>query len=229
MRDTSQLHPELQKKLKQLVKQCEKEGLKIGISECLRTTKEQDDLYAQGRTKPGTIVTNCMGKTYSSMHQWGVAFDFYRNDGKGAYNTSGKFFEKVGAIGRDLGLEWGGDWKSFRDMPHFQLPDWGSTAVKLKAKYGRPENFFKTWSNGGESADKASKSDGSSKIKYTVTAKSGLKLRNKPSAISSTIVVMPSEATFVYANEKSSDGKWLKGTYGKKMGWASAKYLRKSK
>lgn len=221
MRDVTQLHPELQIKLRQLVAMCENSGLKIGISECLRSTQEQDELYAQGRTKPGTIVTNCKGNTYSSMHQWGVAFDFYRNDGKGAYNNSGKFFEKVGAIGKKLGLEWGGDWKSFPDRPHFQLPNWGSTAVKLKAVYGQPAKFFKTWDNGGKAPSTTTKEK-----TYTVTAKSGLRLRNKPSLTSSTIVIMPTQAKFVYANEKSKDGKWLKGTYGKKMGWASTKYLK---
>lgn len=219
MRDVKQLHPELQKKLQKLVKQCEANGLKIGISECLRSTKEQDDLYAQGRTKPGRIVTNAKGSTYSSMHQWGVAFDFYRNDGKGAYNTSGKFFEKVGAIGKAIGLEWGGDWKSIKDMPHFQLPDWGSTASILKAKYGEPANFFKEWNNGGKAPSTTSKQ----KV-MVVTAKSGLRLRNKPSLISSVIVNMPKEATFVPTGEKQNG--FVKGTYGKKMGWASEKYLR---
>lgn len=220
MRDVSQLHPELQKKLRKLVKQCEINGLKIGISECLRSTKEQDDLYAQGRTKPGPIVTNARGSNYSSMHQWGVAFDFYRNDGKGAYNTSGKFFEKVGAIGKSIGLEWGGDWKSIKDMPHFQLPNWGSTTSTLKRLYKEPAMFFKTWDNGG----KAATTKKSSKKSKKVTAKSGLRLRNKPSTLSKTIVIMPREATFVPTGE-SKNG-FYKGTYGKKMGWASAKYLK---
>ena len=206
MRDVTQLHPELQIKLRQLMVMCENSGLKIGISECLRSTQEQDD---------------CKGSTYSSMHQWGVAFDFYRNDGKGAYNNSGKFFEKVGAIGKKLGLEWGGDWKPFPDKPHFQLPNWGSTAAKLKAVYGQPAKFFKTWDNGGKASSTTTKAK-----TYTVVAKSGLRLRNKPSLTSGTIVIMPPEAKFVYANEKSKDGKWLKGTYGKKMGWASSKYLK---
>jgi peptidoglycan L-alanyl-D-glutamate endopeptidase CwlK len=36
----------------------------------------------------------------------------------------------VGKIGKDLGLEWGGDWKTMKDLPHFQLrPQW---AAKLK-------------------------------------------------------------------------------------------------
>ena len=144
-RDRSKLHPEAQKKVEELIVACEKEGLKIGISECLRTVAEQDALYAQGRTTKGSIVTNAKGSQYESMHQWGIAFDFYRNDGKGAYENKDKFFQKVGKIGQSLGLEWGGSWKSFVDMPHFQLPDWGSNANKLKKEYGTPEKFMATW------------------------------------------------------------------------------------
>lgn len=144
-RDITKLHPELQEKAKKLVTECAKQGLKIGIGECFRTVAEQDALYAQGRTKAGNIVTNARGSSYSSHHQWGTAFDFYRNDGRGAYNTSGGFFDKVGKIGKKLGLEWGGDWTSPVDKPHFQLPYWGSTTVILKKTFGTPENFKKTW------------------------------------------------------------------------------------
>lgn len=145
MRDISMLHPKLKSLIQELKVECEKQGLKIGISECLRTKEEQDRLYAKGRTLSGNIVTNAKGSTYSSMHQWGVAFDFYRNDGKGAYENGDGFFEKAGKIGKSLGLEWGGDFKSIKDLPHFQLPYWGSTTAKLKSMYKTPENFFKTW------------------------------------------------------------------------------------
>lgn len=154
MREINDLHPRLQEKIVELKTLVRKElKIEIGISECLRTKAEQDALYAKGRTVAGSIVTNCQGSTYSSMHQWGVAFDFYLiadvdNDGKttdDAFNNQTKLFNKVGAIGKRIGLEWGGAWKSITDLPHFQLPDWGSTATKLKKQYGTPEKFFKTW------------------------------------------------------------------------------------
>lgn len=145
MRDINALHPDLQEKISELLAVCEQSGLKIGICECLRTKAEQDALYAKGRTAPGSIVTNAKGSTYSSMHQWGVAFDFYRNDGSSAYKDADGFFTKVGKIGQSLGLEWGGDWEKPVDKPHFQLPYWGSTAKGLKSKYSIPENFMKEW------------------------------------------------------------------------------------
>lgn len=145
-RDIKQLHPRLQELITKLQAQCSKQGLKIGISECMRTIAEQDALYAKGRTdKSSCIVTNAKGNTYSSCHQWGIAFDFYRNDGEGAYNDADGFFTKVGKIGQSIGLEWGGSWKSIIDKPHFQLSDWGSTTTKLKQLYSTPDKFIKTW------------------------------------------------------------------------------------
>ena len=173
MRDIKALHPELQKKYAQLIKLCAKKGITIGVAECLRTKAEQDALYAKGRTAPGKIVTNAKGSSYSSMHQWGVAFDFYLKtdiDGDGqisddAYNNAKKTFNQVGALAKSIGLEWGGDWKSIKDLPHIQLKDWGSTASKLKAKYGTPEKFMETWqgATGQAAATTAEKSQTSDK------------------------------------------------------------------
>lgn len=152
-RDITQLHPTLQQKVSKLKEECAKKGIKILFSECLRTKEEQDDLYAQGRSKPGNIVTNAKGSTYSSQHQWGIAIDFYIDqdvDGDGkktddAFNNSTKLFDKVGKIAKSIGLGWGGDWTSIKDKPHLYLKDWGSTTSKLKKKYDTPEKFFKTW------------------------------------------------------------------------------------
>lgn len=145
-RDVTKLHPDLQVLVEKLKTECAKKGLKIGISECVRTVTEQDKLYSYGRTDMSRgKVTNARGSSYSSMHQWGVAFDFYRNDGKGAYYDKDGFFRKVGQVGKSIGLEWGGDWKSIIDQPHFQLPNWGSTASQLKKLYGTPVKFMGTW------------------------------------------------------------------------------------
>lgn len=141
--DLTVLHPTLQEKIAELIKVCEKNNLKIRVTQGLRTAAEQDALYARGRTKPGNKVTNAKGGY--SMHNWGVAFDFCRNDGSGAYNDSDGFFTKVGKLGVSIGLEWGGNWKSPVDKPHFQLPDWGSTTATLRQQYGTFEKFKATW------------------------------------------------------------------------------------
>jgi hypothetical protein len=38
-----------------------------------------------------------------------------------AWNPQGPLWKKLGAAGEKLGLEWGGRWESFPDLPHFQL------------------------------------------------------------------------------------------------------------
>ena len=143
-RDITQLHPRLQDKIAQLKVLCEKQGLQLGISECFRSVAEQDALYAQGRTKAGSIVTNAKGSTYSSQHQWGIAFDIFQNI-KGQEYSDAAFFINVATLAKSLGLAWGGDWSSFKDTPHFYLPDWGSTTTKLKQQYGSFEAFKRTW------------------------------------------------------------------------------------
>ncbi len=153
-RDITMCHPRLQVLAEKLVAEGKKQGLIIKIGECFRSVAEQDALYAQGRTTAGNIVTYARGSSYSSMHQWGVAFDVIRNDGKGLYNNNDGWFDKVGRLGKSLGLEWGGDWTSPVDKPHFQLPDWGSTADKLKHMYYNVDNFRCTWAKEAVKVDK---------------------------------------------------------------------------
>ncbi len=150
-------HPELQQRAEKLVSTCRSKGLLIGIGECFRTVEEQEKLYSKGRTTPGKIVTNARGNSFGSHHQWGTAFDIYRNDGKGAYNDSDGFFKKVGQIGVQLGLEWGGNWTSPVDKPHFQLPYWGSDTKKLKNTYITPDKFKQSWNDKDDKEKKMEK------------------------------------------------------------------------
>jgi peptidoglycan L-alanyl-D-glutamate endopeptidase CwlK len=89
----------------------------------LRTFAEQDALYAQGRTKPGPIVTKAQGGL--SLHNYGLAIDIALIlDGKEASWDEKKDFD---------GWEWGGDWK-FTDTPHFQKT-FGKSVRELLALY----------------------------------------------------------------------------------------------
>lgn len=144
-RDIELLHPEMRARCLEFIEACRKSGLIVGISQTWRSKAEQDELYSQGRTKPGSIVTNC--RYPYSPHNWGVAFDIYRNDGHGAYNDSDGWFKRCGQVGKKLGLFWGGDFKSFVDKPHFELPDYlpNNSCRTLIAKYGTPEKFRATW------------------------------------------------------------------------------------
>ena len=98
----------------------------------LRTFAEQDGLYAQGRTKPGKVVTNAKGG--QSYHNYGLAIDVVllidrdKNgthetaswDTKPDYDGDGKSdWQEIVTIFKRYGWAWGGDWK-FYDAPHFQ-------------------------------------------------------------------------------------------------------------
>lgn len=137
----NQILPEVKEIEEELLKKCAESGYDVKIVCDIRTVEEQNRLYAQGRTSRGSIVTNANGSSYESYHQWGLAFDFcHKTLG---YNVDDSFWLGVGAIGKSLGLEWGGDWTSFVDRPHLQLSKYGSNVGALKQKYGTPENMFK--------------------------------------------------------------------------------------
>lgn len=196
-RDIKQLHPRLQLLAAELVSKCAAVGITIKFSECLRTKEEQDALYAQGRTKPGNIVTSVRGSTYSSQHQWGIAIDFYIDmdvDGDGsksddAFNNATKLFDKVGEIALMIGLGWGGNWKSLVDKPHLYLPDWGSTTSKLKQQYTTPDKFMKTWVLNKEETTVASDPAGGYKVGEFVTVSTHYRHPNDP--IEAHVVVNP--------------------------------------
>jgi len=111
------LLPLVERKAKELVQSMNNIGLPIRITEGYRSPERQAELYAQGRTKPGAIVTNA--KAGESYHNYGLAFDVVFI--KQGYSATKEQWDTLGSIGERLGLEWGGRWTSFSDKPHFQL------------------------------------------------------------------------------------------------------------
>jgi LysM repeat protein len=101
---------------------CAHAGLTILISQGLRTWEEQDRLYSIGRTVPpmGKVVTNAKGG--QSYHNFGLAFDIVVLDsvGKADWDTNHPGWTAAAGIGKSVGLEWGGDFKSLKDLPHYQ-------------------------------------------------------------------------------------------------------------
>lgn len=118
------LRPEVQPIARALVHKAAQAGIQIKILSALRSYEEQEALYAQGRTTTGAKVTNARGG-YSN-HNFGIAFDIGIFEGTKYLGESPKY-KAVGALGMDLGLEWGGNWKTIVDQPHFQLrPSWAN-------------------------------------------------------------------------------------------------------
>lgn len=118
------LLPEVQPVARALVQKAAANGVTIKVISGTRTYAEQDALYAKGRTEPGDKVTNARGG-YSN-HNFGIAFDIGVFSGNKYQGESPKY-KAVGLLGMDLGLEWGGNWTSIVDQPHFQLrPAWAA-------------------------------------------------------------------------------------------------------
>lgn len=117
------LHPAVHDVARALVHRAAGQGITVKLISGTRTYAEQNALYQKGRTAPGPRVTNATGG-YSN-HNFGIAFDVGIFSGN-RYLEESPAYKAVGAIGVDLGLSWGGNWKSLVDEPHFQLvPKWG--------------------------------------------------------------------------------------------------------
>jgi peptidoglycan L-alanyl-D-glutamate endopeptidase CwlK len=115
----STLVPSAQAKAREWLVRCRAEGINVKVICGLRNYEEQAELYAHGRTKPGPKVTNAMPGY--SWHNFGVAWDFVVFDANGQPLWDSPLMERCGVIGEELGLEWGGRWKSPEDKPHLQL------------------------------------------------------------------------------------------------------------
>ena len=115
-KDISQLLPVAQEACKLFLELCEKAGLKVKLTETYRSQERQNELYAQGRTTPGQIVT----WTKTSRHTSRRAWDICQNIKGREYDTSTGFFDKCGEIAASLGITWGGTWKT-PDRPHFEI------------------------------------------------------------------------------------------------------------
>lgn len=91
-------------------------GYDLRVTSSYRSFKEQDFLYAKGRTTIGRIITNAKGG--QSLHNYGVAFDLVdRNKG---YDIEWKKVWLLWNYITEGKGEWGGNWTNFRDAPHFQ-------------------------------------------------------------------------------------------------------------
>jgi peptidoglycan L-alanyl-D-glutamate endopeptidase CwlK len=98
-------------------------GVTVEVISGLRSWAQQSALYAQGRTKPGRIVTNA--RPGSSWHNYGLAIDLGLFKA-GKYLDSSdpklaaKLYAELGKIAAGMGIEWAGTWRSFPEGPHFQ-------------------------------------------------------------------------------------------------------------
>ncbi len=103
-----------------------------------RSYAEQDALYAKGRTAPGPVVTNAKGGF--SKHNFKIAGDFGVFSGSSYLDNTNpalasRIHKAVAAwVKANLPkMEWGGDWTSFRDEPHYQYRT-GLTLAQMRER-----------------------------------------------------------------------------------------------
>ena len=117
-RNINDLHTKVTAMASEFINRCKAEGIDVLITSTYRDAESQNELYAQGRTKPGKKVTNA--KAGQSYHNWRVAFDFVPVvNGKAQWNDA-ELFTKCGEIAEGVGLEWAGRWVKFKELAHCQ-------------------------------------------------------------------------------------------------------------
>lgn len=117
-------------------------GFEVRIISGSRTYAEQDQLYKKGRFgNPGSIVTKAKGG--QSNHNFGIAWDvgIFQN-GKyltGDSKSEEKIYKQLAPVVMVSDLEWGGNWTSIVDMPHYQLKlDLTLAQVRTRFESGKP-------------------------------------------------------------------------------------------
>ena len=147
-RSLDALEPSTRQMAATLLAGAEREGIQLLVTCTYRDFAAQAQLYAIGRTAPGKIVTNA--KPGFSWHNWRRAFDVVPlRNGKPVWGTKGngidndptdddkddlELWQKIGKLGKEAGLEWAGDWVSFKEFPHFQFAG-GQTLHALLAAH----------------------------------------------------------------------------------------------
>lgn len=160
------LHPKIRKKVLDAYTHANNrllgKGVRLRFAYTTRTNNEQDELYAQGRTKLFDrngkrlgIVTKAKGG--QSIHNYHLAWDIVLlldKDGDGKFEQASwntvLDFDKDGEADwmevvnyfKSIGVEWGGDWR-FVDKPHFQIT-FGHNWRTLKAIYDKGRTFTET-------------------------------------------------------------------------------------
>lgn len=148
------LHPKVRQECIDLIEKAESwfpANMAIRIVQGLRTIDEQNEIYAQGRTKPGKIVTKAQGG--HSYHNYGLAIDFaliFDKDGNGSFealswDTSSdadhdqvKDWQEVVKVFEAAGWEWGGKFSTIKDAPHLQKT-FGHKIADLLDRYNKKD------------------------------------------------------------------------------------------
>lgn len=134
-RKLEDLHPYLAQLAQDLIDACKAVGIDLLVTSTYRDRESQQQIYNQGRTAESKargekIVTNA--GPGQSWHNYKCAFDVVPIVGGKAIWSDNKLWAKIGQLGVEAGLEWAGNWTSFKEFPHFQYTG-GLTLADFRA------------------------------------------------------------------------------------------------
>ena len=127
-RDIDRLRPDVAANCRKFIELCKAAGYPVLVTGTVRDNEFQEQCYAKGTSKSKVPSFHSVAA--------GLAFDVCKNV-KGQEYSDNAFWDGIGAIGKKMGFDWGGDWASFVDKPHFQWSQGGkySNAMIRAGKY----------------------------------------------------------------------------------------------
>lgn len=154
----SKVHPIVGERVRNLISVLADSGYYFGAHMGLRSMDEQAALYAQGRQTLLTVnalrytagwqpIADWQNKRVTkapagkSWHNFGLAVDIVEDGNPDKVGiqwswASTKSYLKIGGFAKQVGLDWGGFWKSFVDLPHVELTA-GMTLEEARIGYLR--------------------------------------------------------------------------------------------
>jgi peptidoglycan L-alanyl-D-glutamate endopeptidase CwlK len=138
-REIATLQPVAQIAARLFLERLEIADINARIISGTRTYLEQERLYQKGRFgNKGPKVTNARGGR--SNHNFGIAWDIgiFKN---GRYQGESPLYNTAGPIGVADNVEWGGNWKTFKDRPHYQLKT-GLTIAEVRKRFESGKQYW---------------------------------------------------------------------------------------
>jgi hypothetical protein len=157
-RRIKKLHPDARQAVADFINFSAEQGYYLRVTETYRTIQRQSELYAKGRTvrPPNKPATYARGNPKSSIHQFGIAFDCVEVASGRDKTKKGKRFstpgigvsgfdkaypksrwQEIGAIGKQFGFVWGGNFRKLFDGPHFEVFRAKPSELRRKEARGR--------------------------------------------------------------------------------------------
>lgn len=126
--DLESLHPYFRDKVLQLIRICRSKGIELALVETYRTHAKQTEYRTMGRRYTRT-------KAGHSKHQYGLAVDIVPMIDSLPQWKNYRLWRKIGPIGEQLGLRWGGRWSRLYDPCHFEWTGGLLSAELAKGKF----------------------------------------------------------------------------------------------